>query len=83
MLAPLQLGVPGAPELLILLLILLIPGALVGYWVYRDAKQRRSEWAWQWGVVIALLFPAGLVPGLLGVIIYLLVRRDSPGSQVI
>ena len=83
MLVPLQMGLPGGPELLIILLILLIPGALVGYWVYRDAKRRRSAWAWQWGVVVALLFPAGLVPGLLGVIIYLLVRRDAPGSQVI
>lgn len=83
MLAPLQVGLPGAPELLIVLIILLIPGALVGWWVYRDAKERGSGWAWQWGVVVALLFPAGLVPGLLGVIIYLLLRRDHPDSQVI
>ena len=78
MLIPLQMGLPGAPELLVILLIFLIPGLLVGRWIYRDARSRGSDWAWQWGVGITLLFVAGLVPGLLGVIIYLLVRGDRP-----
>jgi 4-amino-4-deoxy-L-arabinose transferase-like glycosyltransferase len=78
MLTPLQFGVPGAAELLILLLILFLVFGLVGRWIYRDAKRRGSEWAWQWGVGIALLFLAGLVPGLLGVVIYLLVRPEEP-----
>lgn len=77
MLAPLQFGVPGGPELLIILIIFLIPGVLVGRWIYRDARKRGNEWAWQWGVGIAFLFLAGLVPGLLGVIIYLLIREDE------
>ena len=77
MLTPLQFGVPGGPELLIVLLILVIPGVLVGRWIYRDASKRGSDWAWQWAVGIVFLFVAGLVPGLLGVIIYLLVRGDE------
>ncbi|WP_123623967.1 hypothetical protein [Halorubrum sp. CSM-61] len=72
----LPLQVPGGPELLILLLILFVVFGLVGRWVYRDAKSRGSDWAWQWGVGIALLFLAGLVPGLLGILIYVTVRGD-------
>lgn len=79
-LSPLQFGFPGGVELLVVLLILLLVFGLVGRWVYRDAKRRGSEWAWQWGVGIALLFLAGLVPGLLGVVIYLLVRPDEPAG---
>lgn len=77
---PLQFGIPGAPELLIILLIFFIVFGLIGRWVYNDAKSRGSQWAWQWGVGIALLFLAGLVPGLLGIIIYLLVRGDRVES---
>lgn len=76
-LIPLQFGVPGGPELFIILIIFLIPGVLVGRWIYRDASKRGSDWAWQWAVGIVFLFLAGLVPGLLGVIIYLLVRSDE------
>ena len=46
MLTLLQMGLPGGPELLIVIIILLVPGALVGRWVYRDAKRRGSAWAW-------------------------------------
>lgn len=80
MLVPLQFGVPGGAELLIILLLLLLAFGLVGRWIYRDAKRRDSDWAWQWGVGIALLFLFGLIPGLLGVIIYLLVRPDMPAA---
>ena len=71
---PLQ--VPGGPELLIIFLILAIVFGIVGRWIYRDAKARGSEWAWQWGVGVALLFLMGIVPGLLGVLIYVTVRGD-------
>lgn len=72
----LQIGIPGAPELLITLLIIAVLAAFVGRWVYRDARARGSDWAWQWAVGIVFLFLFGLVPGLLGIIIYLLVRDD-------
>lgn len=78
MAVPLQIGVPGGLELLVLLAVLLVAFGLVGRWIYRDARGRGSDWAWQWGVGISLLFLAGLVPGLLGVIVYLLVRPDDP-----
>lgn len=81
MFTALQLGIPGATELLIVLVVFLIPAVLVARWVYRDAKRRGSDWAWQWAVGLVFLFLAGLVPGLLGVIVYLLVRQEMPGSQ--
>ncbi|WP_049985340.1 hypothetical protein [Halobellus rufus] len=77
---PLPLQVPGGPELLILFLVLLVVFGLVGRWVYRDAKSRGSDWAWQWGVGVALLFLAGLVPGLLGILIYVTVRGERVES---
>lgn len=73
----LQMGPPGAVELGVVLLIGLLLAAFVGRWVYRDAKQRGSDWAWQWAVGIVILFLFGLVPGLLGVVIYLLVRGEK------
>ena len=69
----LPLQVPGAPELVVILLVLVVAFGLIGRWVYRDAKSRGSEWAWQWGVGIAVLFLMGLVPGLLGILIYVTV----------
>ncbi|WP_050032555.1 hypothetical protein [Halorubrum halophilum] len=74
--APLPLQVPAGPELLLILLILIVVFGLIGRWVYRDAKSRGSDWAWQWGVGIAFLFFLGLVPGLLGILIYVLVRGE-------
>jgi hypothetical protein len=73
-LQPLQ--VPGGPELLILVVVVLVVFGLVGRWVYRDAKSRGMDWAWQWGVGVGLLFLFGLVPGLLGVLIYVSVRDE-------
>lgn len=74
----LQVGVPGAVELGIIILVVLLLAAFAGRWVYRDAKQRGSDLAWQWAVGITILFLFGLVPGLLGIIIYLLIRGDRP-----
>jgi hypothetical protein len=76
----LPLQVPGAPELVVILLVLVVAFGLIGRWVYRDAKSRGSEWAWQWGVGIAVLFLMGLVPGLLGILIYVTVRGDRVAS---
>ncbi len=75
---------PFGPELLIfvlmVLLVLFIVFGLIGRWVYQDAKSRGSDWAWQWGVGIALLFLAGLVPGLLGILIYFSIRGERVES---
>lgn len=70
------MGVPGALELLVLLGLFAVIGVFVGGWVYRDARARGSARAWQWAVGIPLLFLVGLVPGLLALVIYLLVRDE-------
>jgi hypothetical protein len=83
MAAALQLpGIPGGPEILIILVIIVIP-ILVGNWVYRDSKARGSKRAWQWGVGIAVLLFLGLVPGLVGLVLYLVVRDDKKEKQQI
>jgi uncharacterized membrane protein len=69
-------GIPAGPEVLIFLLILVVIGILVGRWVYRDAKSRGSNWAWQWGVGTAILL-VPIVPGLIVLIIYLFVRGNK------
>ncbi len=61
----------------------------IGRWIYRDAKSRGSEWAWQWAFGIPLLllpglvpglYVIGLVPGLLVIVIYLQLhpRENTP-----
>lgn len=72
----LQIGLPGGPELVILVLIFALLAVVVGRWVYRDARARGSDWAWQWAVGIIFLFFLGLVPGVLGVLVYVLVRGE-------
>ena len=74
---PLQMGIPGGPELLIILLISLVLVAVPTYLVYRDAKRRQNDNAALWGVATLL---GGLVGNLLGallvVVIYLIAGRD-------
>jgi hypothetical protein len=69
-------GIPAGPEVLVFLLIMVIIGILIGRWVYQDAKSRESDWAWQWGVGIAILL-IPVVPGLVLLLIYLLVRGSK------
>lgn len=52
----------------LLILVLAIP-ALIGVYVYRDAKQRKMN-------AVLWLLIAALAPGFVGLIIYLLVRND-------
>ena len=59
-----------------LLLIPLIILIVVGIWVYRDAKERGMNGAlWALLVILGTLF--GLIPGLLILIIYLVVRKEK------
>ena len=75
--SPLQMGIPGGPELLIVLLISLVLVAIPTYLVYRDAKRQQNDNAALWGVATLL---GGLVGNLIGallvVVIYLVVGRD-------
>lgn len=70
-------GVPGGPELLILLVMFAILGVIVAAWIYRDASSRGSPWAWQWAVGIVFLFMIGLIPGIVGLLMYLGVRGEK------
>ncbi|WP_272942157.1 hypothetical protein [Halococcus hamelinensis] len=36
-------GIPGGPEVLVMLLVLVVVFGLVGRWVYRDVKRQGSE----------------------------------------
>ncbi len=74
---PLQFGVPGGPELLIIFLIGLVLIALPAYFVYNDATKRNNENATLWTVATII---GGLVGSILGallvVVLYLIVGRD-------
>lgn len=59
---PSPLGVPGAVELALLVLVLLVVAALVGRWISRDARASGSDWAWQWSTGIFPLFLLGKIP---------------------
>ncbi|WP_135302988.1 hypothetical protein [Haloarcula amylovorans] len=77
------LQLPGAPELIIILLILLL-GAVFGlivpigvtYWVYQDAKGRGNEDTTLWTVLTALGFFVGYFMGPIVAIAYLVVGRE-------
>ncbi|KDS90701.1 hypothetical protein FK85_11155 [Halorubrum saccharovorum] len=45
--------------------------------IYKDAKDRGSDWAWQWRFGTPLTVIAGLDVMLLVVVIYLLVRESA------
>ena len=71
------LQMPGAPELLIVLLVFVVGLAiLVGasYFVYSDAKKRGNDNAVIWGLGTAFGFFLGLFPGILVVVIYFVTR---------
>ncbi|WP_281196121.1 hypothetical protein [Halorubrum sp. F4] len=70
-------GVVVARDELWLLFALAVLWATVGRWLYRDAKARGSEWAWQWGFGTPLTVVAGIDVMLLVVVIYLLLRDSE------
>jgi len=63
-----------ARDELFLLAALLALWATLGRWLYRDAKDRGSDWAWQWGFGTPLTVIAGIDVMLLVIVIYLLLR---------
>jgi hypothetical protein len=71
----LQFGVPGGPEIIVILFTLLVSFVvplLVSFFIYRDAKGRGSGHALAWGV--------GAFFGSLVVWILYFVVRDEVGS---
>lgn len=77
LLLPLQFGIPGGPELLVIFLITLLVIVLPAYFVYRDATKRNNENRTLW--TVATIF-GGLLGNIFGallvVILYLVVGRD-------
>ncbi|MFB6195316.1 MAG: hypothetical protein ABEI80_04030 [Haloplanus sp.] len=75
----LQIGIPGGPEIVIILLLVLLSFVVplvVSYFVYRDAKRRNSRHALAWGL--------GAFFGSLVVwILYFVVRDEvGPGNSM-
>jgi hypothetical protein len=67
---PLQFGIPGAPELLVFLLILLIPIA-IGFAMYQYANSRGDENSALWAVIAAVAsLVATPLGGLLVFVVY-------------
>lgn len=80
---PLQMGVPGGPELLvvfliglILLIVSVVVAAGTAYWVYRDATRRGRDDATLWAIGTLLGFLVAGVGGVAVLVVYLLVRKD-------
>lgn len=80
---PVELAVT-AVQVLVVFAILFV----LGRWLYRDARSRGSEWAWQWATGIPLLLLAGvvfgasgIVPGLLAIVIYLQLHPRTPSER--
>jgi hypothetical protein len=71
---PLQFGVPGGPELIIIavigLLLLVVPFVLA-YWVYKDASKRGNDNAALWALAVGGLTFLTLFGGLLALAVYI------------
>lgn len=68
---PLQFGIPGGPELLILGLFILIIPFVLAYWVYNDAKQRGNENAALWALAVGGLTFLTFFGGFLALAVYI------------
>lgn len=56
-------------------LFLILVAILGGYWVYRQSSQRSDPVEWYWIIGIAVLFLFGIIPGLVGIYLYLNTKR--------
>ena len=81
-LLPLQLGLPGGPELLIFGVFFLILPFVFAYWVYNDAETRGEENAALWAVVAGLAsFLGSPFAGLLVVAVYVWQREEEQSAS--
>lgn len=72
---PIQIpGIPGGPELIILLLFI-VPALIAAYLAYRTGKKAGDPDALLWAAVIAALTSLGLFPGIIVLGAYSYVRR--------
>ena len=67
---PLQIGIPGGPELLIIGLLVIVPFVLT-YWVYTDAEKRNNDNAVLWALAVGLFTILTFFGGILLLIVYI------------
>lgn len=67
---PLQFGLPGGPELVILGLVLLILPFVMAYWVYTDAERRGDDHAALWALAVGVFTFLTFFGGLLALAVY-------------
>ncbi|AZH25094.1 hypothetical protein [Haloplanus aerogenes] len=67
---PLQMGLPGGPELLIIGIILLVIPFVMAYWVYTDAEKRGDDRAAFWALAVGGLTFLTFFGGLLALVVY-------------
>jgi peptidoglycan/LPS O-acetylase OafA/YrhL len=68
---PLQLGVPGGPELLIVGVLLLILPFVLAYWVYTDAQKRGNDNTALWALAVGALTFLTFFGGILALVVYI------------
>ena len=72
---PLQFGIPGGPEILIILLIPVI-GVALAYYIYTDAEKRGEDNGALWAVVAGLAsIVVSPIGGLIVLFVYVLQRE--------
>lgn len=67
---PLQFGVPGGPELLILALVVFVIPFALAYWVYTDAAKRGDDRAAIRALSVGVLTVVTGIGGLLALAVY-------------
>lgn len=72
---PLQFGLPGGPELLIIGLIFLIVPFVLAYWAYTDAEGRGENNAALWAVLVGGLTYLTFFGGFLALAVYIWQRE--------
>lgn len=72
---PLQFGIPGGPELIIIFLVFLIIPFVMAYWVYNDAERRGEDNAALWAVAVGGLTYVTFFGGFLALAVYIWQRE--------
>jgi len=73
---PLQFGIPlGIGFLLLFVLVPIVLGFVLAYWVYNDAERRGDENATLWTLVVGVLTITTFFGGLLAFAVYIWQRE--------
>ncbi|SDZ86501.1 hypothetical protein SAMN04488065_0866 [Haloplanus vescus] len=67
---PLQMGLPGGIELLVVTLLVFVLSFVGAYWVYTDAEKRGDEYAAFWALAVGVLTLFTGLGGLLALAVY-------------